>query len=207
VIGEGGSCCVVSASRCFFFADNSDSLHAMLFVRGASVHFSALSTNEPRERKSHRRTLRSPASVACHPLAKAGRLATGEKPPRKLMKWRLLRALRYVDEHVGETISLQDLASEVGISRMYFAAQFRAATGMRPHDFIQRFRVLRAQSLLKESDHSISAIAGLVGFQTQAHFTFVFKRIIGLPPARWRDGLAARRGGSLAVGRVTPTKT
>ena len=42
-----------------------------------------------------------------------------------LQKWRLRRVMTYVDEHIGETISLADLARTAGFSRMYFAARFQ----------------------------------------------------------------------------------
>ena len=70
---------------------------------------------------------------------------------------------------------------------MYFAAQFRAATGMRPHEFVMRLRVNRAKSLLEETGNTIVDVAGLVGFHTQAHFTAVFRRLTGIPPTHWRQ--------------------
>lgn len=109
------------------------------------------------------------------------------KLPRKLINWRLRRVLRFIDDHLEETILLQDLARAAGLSRMYFAAQFRAATGTCPHEFVMRLRVNRAKSLLEETGNTIVDVAGLVGFQTQAHFTAVFKRLTGIPPARWRQ--------------------
>ena len=103
-----------------------------------------------------------------------------------LQRWRLKRVLAYIDEHIGEAISLADLAQTANLSRMYFAARFRAATGLRPHDYILRRRIDRAKELLVQSDASLVQIALDVGFQTQAHFTTVFKRIAGTTPGRWR---------------------
>ncbi|MFX4574059.1 AraC family transcriptional regulator, partial [Acinetobacter baumannii] len=47
-----------------------------------------------------------------------------------------------------DKISLQDIAAAAGLSRMHFASQFRAATGMRPHDYLLRQRIRRAEHLL-----------------------------------------------------------
>src|SRR5262245_16101291 len=55
---------------------------------------------------------------------------------RSLQKWRLKRVIQYVDQRLGAKISLQDLATVAGLSRMHFAAQFRAAMGMRPHEYL-----------------------------------------------------------------------
>ena len=69
---------------------------------------------------------------------------------------------------------------------MHFAAQFRIATGFRPHEYLLRKRIERACDLLVTSDASLVDIALSVGFQTQAHFTTVFKRFMGETPHRWR---------------------
>jgi AraC family transcriptional regulator len=103
-----------------------------------------------------------------------------------LAKWRLVRVLTYVDANIGESISLTHLAAAAGLSRMCFARQFRAATGIRPHEYVLRKRIERAQRMLTETPDSLARIALSVGFQTQAHFTTVFKRIVGNTPRRWR---------------------
>jgi AraC family transcriptional regulator len=103
-----------------------------------------------------------------------------------LPKWRLLRVLRYIETNIGESITLANLAATAGLSRMYFAKQFRVSTGIRPHDFILRKRIERAQQLLGATSETLVEIALSVGFQTQAHFTTVFKKIAGSTPYQWR---------------------
>lgn len=104
-----------------------------------------------------------------------------------LQKWRLKRVMAYIDENIGEAISLADLAQTAGLSRMYFAARFRTATGLRPHEYILRRRIERAKDMLAKTNESLVEIALNVGFQTQAHFTTVFKRFAGVTPGRWRQ--------------------
>ena len=72
---------------------------------------------------------------------------------------------------------------------MHFAAQFRAATGLPPHEYLLRRRVERAQEMLVEGATSLVEIALSVGFQNQSHFTSVFKRFVGQPPRAWRLSL------------------
>jgi AraC family transcriptional regulator len=105
---------------------------------------------------------------------------------RLLQKWRLRRVVEYVDNHFAAKISLADLAAVAGLSRMHFASQFRAATGLRPHEYLLKRRILRAEELLRDSTTTIVEIALTVGFQTQAHFTTVFKRFVGSTPRHWR---------------------
>lgn len=113
-----------------------------------------------------------------------------EAPPARprtgLVPWRLKRVLAYVDDHLSEPVTLADMAQAAGLSRMHFAAQFRAATGLRPHEYLLKCRVERAQQLMREPREPLVQIALSVGFQTQAHFTTVFRRFIGVSPHRWR---------------------
>jgi AraC-like DNA-binding protein len=103
-----------------------------------------------------------------------------------LQKWRLKRVVEYVENHLPAKIALSDLAAVAGLSRMHFASQFRTATGLRPHEFLLRRRIQRAEELLRNTTMPIVAIALAVGFQTQAHLTTVFKRFAGCTPGRWR---------------------
>ena len=111
--------------------------------------------------------------------------------PGGLPMWRLKRTIAHIDANLGERVSLADMAAAAGLSRMHFAAQFRIATGARPHDFLLRRRIERAQQLLAETDSSIVEIALAVGFQTQAHFTTTFRRLVGSTPYQWRCANAA----------------
>jgi AraC family transcriptional regulator len=103
-----------------------------------------------------------------------------------LPKWRLRRVEQYVADHFHRCISLSELANVAGLSRMHFAAQFRAATGYRPREYLLNHRIEHAKTLLATTERPLAEIALAVGFSTQAHFSTVFKRISDQSPARWR---------------------
>ncbi|WP_281664553.1 helix-turn-helix domain-containing protein [Paraburkholderia fungorum] len=103
-----------------------------------------------------------------------------------LPSWRLSRAIEYVDAHLSESIGLADIANSTGLTRMHFASQFRRATGMRPHEYLLRRRIEHAQHLLLASKHNVLDVALSCGFRSQAHFTTVFKRLVGETPYCWR---------------------
>ncbi len=127
--------------------------------------------------------------VRCIGQTLALHVARRELPRTKvnaLPKWRLRRVEEYVGTHFDHCISLSDLARVAGLSRMHFAAQFRAATGYRPREYLLHQRIEHAKSLLSNSKTSLAEVALAVGFCTQAHFSTVFKRITGDTPARWR---------------------
>ncbi|MCJ8142840.1 AraC family transcriptional regulator [Ancylobacter sp. A5.8] len=109
------------------------------------------------------------------------------RPKSGLPKWRLKRVVSYIDENLSESVTLAGMAAAAGLSRMHFAAQFRVATGLRPHEFLLRRRVERAQAMMTETRDSLVEIALAVGFQTQAHFTTVFRRFVGDTPYQWRS--------------------
>jgi AraC family transcriptional regulator len=126
--------------------------------------------------------LRSETRTAAKPVE----IELRRRQVQGLQKWRLKRVVEYVDLHLSAKMTLAELAEVAGLSRMHFASQFRAATNLRPHEFVLRRRVLRAQELLQNTTTPIVEIALTVGFQTQAHFTTIFKRFVGSTPNRWR---------------------
>jgi AraC family transcriptional regulator len=107
-----------------------------------------------------------------------------------LAKWRLKRALDFVEARFSDPVTLGDMAAATGLTRMHFAAQFKAAMGLRPHEYLLRRRIDHAQGMLVRGGMSVVDVALAVGFQTQSQFTTVFKRFTGKPPYAWRASLA-----------------
>ena len=112
--------------------------------------------------------------------------ALAEQSAGGLQKWRLKRATDFIEANLENAISLNDLAAAAGLSPSYFGAQFRAATGLRPYEYVLHQRIRRAQEMLRDPTMTIIETALSVGFQTQAHFTTTFKRLVGATPCRWR---------------------
>jgi AraC-like DNA-binding protein len=103
-----------------------------------------------------------------------------------LPQWRLRKVQTHIEDNLAEPIRLADLARIAGLSRMHFAAQFRAATGYRPHEYLLWRRIEAAKAMLRRAELPIVQVALEVGFQAQAHFSTVFKRLTGDTPAAWR---------------------
>ncbi|MEJ0015619.1 MAG: AraC family transcriptional regulator [Acetobacteraceae bacterium] len=122
-----------------------------------------------------------------------------------LAKWRLRRSLDFIETHLAASIGLADMAASAGISRMHFAAQFRAAMGIRPHDYLLRRRIERAQDMLSTSRLPLAEVALEVGFKSQSHFTTVFTKLVGETPRNWRQRTradAAATGTGSAISRM-----
>jgi AraC-like DNA-binding protein len=108
----------------------------------------------------------------------------------------LRRVRAYIDAHLGERISLDELARQAGVSRFHFARQFRLSTGESPMGYLRRVRIERSKGILQSCDTTIAEVAARLGFSDQSHFTRTFGRLVGVSP-----GSFARcdRWGSRAV--------
>jgi AraC family transcriptional regulator len=109
----------------------------------------------------------------------------------------LRRVRTYIEEHIGERISLDELAVQAGVSRFHFARQFRLSTGESAMGYLRRMRIERSKSILQTRDATIAEVAARLGFSDQSHFTRIFGRLVGVSPgsfarrAKWssRPGL------------------
>jgi transcriptional regulator GlxA family with amidase domain len=110
-----------------------------------------------------------------------------------LAKWRLKRTIDYVEACLGEPIRIADMTEAAGCTRTNFSAQFRTSTGLRPHEYLLRRRIERAQEMLLVAWPSVVDIALAMEFQTQSHFTATFMCLVGLTPHVWRLEQGARR--------------
>ncbi|MEM0922318.1 MAG: AraC family transcriptional regulator [Pseudomonadota bacterium] len=103
----------------------------------------------------------------------------------------LRRVRGYVDENLTETLSLQDLAQEAGLSHHHFARQFKQSTTISPYTFVLERRLARAKSWLANCRSSLAEIACGCGFSDQAHFSKQFKKRLGITPAHFRRAVAS----------------
>ena len=100
----------------------------------------------------------------------------------QLSQVQLKRVAEYIDEHLAQNLSLAELADVVSLSPFHFARLFKASVGVAPHQYHIRCRVSFAKQLLLKQELSIAQIAYTVGFASQSHFNYHFKRIVGLTP-------------------------
>jgi AraC family transcriptional regulator len=109
-----------------------------------------------------------------------------ERRPEIVSK-RLKRVLDFIDAHLVEEISLDDLAAEACLSPFHFSRLFRTATGLSPYQYVIKRRVEAAQKMLQFNHYSLVEIALIVGFGSQDNFTRLFRNITGLTPGQYRE--------------------
>jgi AraC family transcriptional regulator len=104
-----------------------------------------------------------------------------------LPRGRLRAVVAYVEEHLDAALSLGQMAAVARLSPYHFARQFRAATGLPPHQYVIARRVERAKQLLQAGgDLSLAEVAACAGFSDQSQFCQHFKREIGMSPRQFR---------------------
>ncbi|MFO0925664.1 MAG: AraC family transcriptional regulator [Gemmataceae bacterium] len=99
---------------------------------------------------------------------------------------RLNPVVQHIHDHLGENLSLNDLAPLVNLSPFQFIRTFKRAFQQTPHQYILRLRVDRAKQLLQSRHLALSEVATLVGFSSQSHFTNTFRRLVGVTPMAYR---------------------
>lgn len=96
------------------------------------------------------------------------------------------RVLEYVAANFGKNITLEEMATQAGISPYHFSRLFKKTTGRPPHQFVMSYRVEQAKRLLTDPYRPLIDIALSCGFSDQAHFSRIFKKIEGQTPKLWR---------------------
>jgi AraC-like DNA-binding protein len=94
----------------------------------------------------------------------------------------------YIEEHYVKNPSLKELANLAGLSPFYLLRAFRKEMGLPPHEFLTQVRVARAMKLLARG-LPIAQVALETGFVDQSHLTKRFKRIVGVTPKQFAEGL------------------
>jgi AraC family transcriptional regulator len=105
---------------------------------------------------------------------------------RRLTHAQVQQATDYIHTHLGQELSLGQIAEVINISPTYFASLFKRATGTSPHQYVVQQRVERAKLMLSKTNLAIADIAFQVGFSSQSHLTRQFKRITGMTPKQVR---------------------
>ena len=106
---------------------------------------------------------------------------------RSLTHAELQQAVDYIQTHLGEDLSLVQIAKVINLSPTYFASLFKLATGISPHQYVIKQRVEWARLLLLTTDSRITDIALKVGFSSQSHLTQHFKRLTEMTPKQVRS--------------------
>ena len=84
-------------------------------------------------------------------------------------------------------------AQALFVSTAHFIRAFKKETGLTPHQYLNRYRLVVATQLLEYSDRRVEEIAAEVGFSSSSHFISSFRRQYGCTPLHYREQLAGKK--------------
>ena len=112
------------------------------------------------------------------------------EPPKRvtgLAPWQARRAQDFIIAHVEAKPSVTRIAAECRLSPSHFTRAFKATTGLSPHQWLIRQRLLRAKQLMQSGGMRLAEIACACGFADQSHFARCFNAVERQSPAKWRQ--------------------
>lgn len=137
-------------------------------------------------------------------LAKAADAQQHEK--RHRLTTRIEKIVRWIQVHLGEPMTIQQLAEKASLGVSQFRARFGEEVSQSPNDYITSQRVIRAKHLLAtQPDWPITRVAHQLGFTTSQYFATVFKDRVGMTPLAYRDRHAIKPSQSRTLSR-TPSR-
>ncbi|MFS0872460.1 response regulator [Paenibacillus xylanilyticus] len=98
-------------------------------------------------------------------------------------------ALAYIEAHLGENMTMREIADSLHLNSSYFSVLFKEQVGLNFSEYLTRKRIQRAKELLVQTALPISEVAERVGYQTDKYFIKVFKSLEGLSPSKYRHSV------------------
>ena len=101
----------------------------------------------------------------------------------------VIKAKEYANDNYGdETLSVETICRELGVSAAYFSTVFKKETGQAFIQYLTDIRMQKAASLLCEKDMKTYIIAKQVGYNDPNYFSYVFKKKFGVSPSKYKSG-------------------
>ncbi len=122
---------------------------------------------------------------------------------------RINRVMDYIESRLGETHTLEELASVANFSRFHFHRIFTAMTGETPFQFLTRLRIEKSANLLVNNPAiTISEVAFQCGFSSLALFSRTFRQTFDASPSAWRhSGCSSGNGLKKSVSNQRKTNS
>ncbi len=98
-----------------------------------------------------------------------------------------LAACSFIEKHCHEKIAEKEVASLCGMTPCTFSRVFKKEHGITFRDYLIRYRIRKAQRLLKNPGVSVQDVAYTVGFRDPSYFTRMFRKLVGMSPSLYKE--------------------
>ena len=98
----------------------------------------------------------------------------------------------YINTHITEDISLQDLTNATGYSANYLSKYYSDSTGTTISEYIANRKLEKISRLMKNTDMNFGEIASSMGFHSRTYFNYYIKRLTGMSPQQYKATLTAK---------------
>lgn len=99
---------------------------------------------------------------------------------------RFRQVIEYMQTHLAEKITIDDLSSMAGMNRFHFIRTFKQAFGKSPYDYLTDLRIEQAKRLLHKGRMPAADIGRQCGFFSASRFSAAFRQATGVTPSRYR---------------------
>ena len=117
-------------------------------------------------------------------LRQIGKIGAVKRSTREELYKRLTMARIFMEDNVGEALSIGKIAREACLNRYHFLRSFKAAFASTPHQYLLKLKLEKAREYLKEKKYSVSEVCAMVGFESVGTFSNLFSRKFGVAPSR-----------------------
>lgn len=104
--------------------------------------------------------------------------------------WEIQQVRRYLDEHVGQIITIQELSELIYRSPDYLIKHFKKETGLTPYQYLLKRKITIAERLLRDTVLPIKEIAEYLGYEDAHYFSGLFKKEKGICPREFRNNIS-----------------
>ena len=98
----------------------------------------------------------------------------------------------YIEQHVGDRLTVDQLAIQCAMDRINFSRRFKRATRLAPADYIQRIKMEAAKRKFESTSKNISEVMYEVGYVDVKAFRNIFKKVVGLTPSEYKTKFSQR---------------